>query len=639
MITMYALTASLVMWLTLTLSAQTPVSENADTLKLPAVLVEASRFDVTPSQTPVRLSGLDARQLNLHAAQTVGSALQNLPAMNVRSYGPALAQTVSMYGFSGSQLSVLWGDVPLNHAMLGLADLSLYPSLMIDKVDVNAQQGSAEYGAHAIGGIITLEHERAPQARQSLQYQRSNLDASTYQARIQQPIGRWYIDAGTVYQDAPNAFSYLDITQNPAEHKRRINADKSLASAVGIIAYTSRSYTSENRIWLTDVRSGIPGSIVSLTPEARQNDRMGRFTTRHTWLLAKHVTMTTSAFYARHQLDFLDPRAGIESLSLSESTGLRSDVRIALTPDLQIRTAAGGSRSAVDASTYSAAARQHYYAQLNAVLFTRLGSYLLIIHPSIRSDYYTDFDAALTASLGLVMVLEPDKHRLFVNINRNYAPPTFNDLYWPELGNPDLIPETSHRLNLGSDIVLNDHRLSVELFANRTENGIQWLPSRSDGQFRPDNIREVTSIGSTVDYAVQHNITRLISFQINASYTYLNARYTRARFPGDAAVEQQLVYQPENRIQLGTEWVRKHSHIDLSWRYTGARSAVEDGSIVLEPFAVTDITLSHAFQQQSGDISVALSVQNLFGRNYQEIRFYPMPGRIAVVTLQFTRKP
>ena len=177
--------------------------------------------------------------------RTVGSALQNLPAMNVRSYGPALAQTVSMYGFSGSQLSVLWGDVPLNHAMLGLADLSLYPSLMIDKVDVNAQQGSAEYGAHAIGGIITLEHERAPQARQSLQYQRSNLDASTYQARIQQPIGRWYIDAGAVYQDAPNAFSYLDITQNPAEHKRRTNADKSLASAVGIIAYTSRSYTSE----------------------------------------------------------------------------------------------------------------------------------------------------------------------------------------------------------------------------------------------------------------------------------------------------------------------------------------------------------------------------------------------------------
>ena len=158
----------------------------------------------------------------------------------------------------------------------------------------------------------------------------------------------------------------------------------------------------------------------------------------------------------------------------------------------------------MDASTYSAAARQHYYAQLNAVLFTRLGSYPLIIHPSIRSDYYTDFDAALTASLGFVMVLEPDKHRLFVNINRNFAPPTFNDLYWPELGNPDLIPETSHRLNLGSDIVLNDHRLSVELFANRTENGIQWLPSRPDGQFRPDNIREVTSIGSTVDYAVQH---------------------------------------------------------------------------------------------------------------------------------------
>ena len=85
-----------------------------------------------------------------------------------------------------------------------------------------------------------------------------------------------------------------------------------------------------------------------------------------------------------------------------------------------------------------------------------------------------------------------------LSISRNYRVPGLNDIYWQELGNPDLEPEESYQLNLGLDYQLNKSAFSMlwELHSYYmwVDNWIQWTPSEN-GFWSPQNIKRVFKMG------------------------------------------------------------------------------------------------------------------------------------------------
>ena len=58
--------------------------------------------------------------------------------------------------------------------------------------------------------------------------------------------------------------------------------------------------------------------------------------------------------------------------------------------------------------------------------------------PAIHGNYNTDYGANYSAELGFNTELVKEQLFLKVNAAVNYVAPTFNDLYWPGLGNPEL---------------------------------------------------------------------------------------------------------------------------------------------------------------------------------------------------------
>jgi iron complex outermembrane receptor protein len=541
---------------------------------------------------------------------------------NVRSYGPGLAQTVSLQGFSGSQISVLWEDVPLNNPMLGLTDLSLYPSVMIDFVDVNAHQGSAEYGSHAIGGVIQLRQRRAEQSGLTVLFQGNTLQSRSAQARVQQNLGKWYIDMGGVYQRAPNRFTYDDIMQNPVVQRRRQNAQKELTSGVFSLSYNGSRFQNDFRVWATNVESGIPGSIVGPSPNATQADNMFRLSNRLSYLLLDYMLLTTSGMYSRHQLDFRDPDTNITSLSTSNTLSARAAIRIKSSEQKQIRIQTGYSHSSITFTEYEAPNRQHVFMQANG--------YVELIethfHPSVRFDSYNQFGRAITAGLGIVRSVDFYESRIYANINRNFAPPTFNDLYWPALGNLELEPETSIKLDLGVELIVRGVRVHIQVFDNIIQNGIQWLPSQADGRFRPDNIRSVRSRGISTG-AMHRFSTWAVQHALSAEHTLLDARYATERFVGDQASGNQLVYQPRYRSFISLYSTSRFVNFSASWNYTGSRSITEDNSIRLPSSQLSSAGLSRSIDLAAIEFVISVHVENLFDADVEQIRFYPMPGR------------
>ncbi|TQV89624.1 TonB-dependent receptor domain-containing protein [Aliikangiella coralliicola] len=104
-----------------------------------------------------------------------------------------------------------------------------------------------------------------------------------------------------------------------------------------------------------------------------------------------------------------------------------------------------------------------------------------------------------------------DDNLLSLNYGEGFKAPTFNDLFYPQGGNPNLKFETSDNLELLYKGVFTDSSLTVSVYDSEIENLIQWVRG-SNGIWSPQNVGEAEISGVDVSYSLtqgdyQHEIT------------------------------------------------------------------------------------------------------------------------------------
>ena len=67
-------------------------------------------------------------------------------------------------------------------------------------------------------------------------------------------------------------------------------------------------------------------------------------------------------------------------------------------------------------------------------------------------------------------------YKIGVNTSRNFRIPTYNDLYWVGLGNPDLEPEISKQASLNHFLKFKKQCFQVAGFYIDTQDMIKWVP-------------------------------------------------------------------------------------------------------------------------------------------------------------------
>src|SRR5262249_48232757 len=92
------------------------------------------------------------------------------------------------------------------------------------------------------------------------------------------------------------------------------------------------------------------------------------------------------------------------------------------------------------------------------------GRHQLQLH--LRTDRYSDFSSAGTwlAAYGFELT---EALRASASASTGFNAPTFNDLFFPFGGNPDLRPERVRSAELGLQYVIGDQELRATLFQNR----------------------------------------------------------------------------------------------------------------------------------------------------------------------------
>ena len=223
--------------------------------------------------------------------------------------------------------------------------------------------------------------------------------------------------------------------------------------------------------------------------------------------------------------------------------------------------------------------------------------------------------------------------------------PTFNDLYYTNIGNAFLRPESAIQYDLGvrvfgkAKLGFNDNEaltgsLEAHLYHNSVHDKIVAYPKGQQFRWTMLNLGRVHIDGINVQAQGSWMALKNLRFSSRLQYTYQRARDVTDKntsYYGD-----QIPYTPWHSGSATLMADYKAWDLAYNFVYTGERYCQQENILYnhVEPWYTSDVHLSwrHTFDRTL--CKATLEVNNLFDQQYDVIINYPMPGRNFNVTIQ-----
>lgn len=227
--------------------------------------------------------------------------------------------------------------------------------------------------------------------------------------------------------------------------------------------------------------------------------------------------------------------------------------------------------------------------------------------------------------------------------------PTFNDLYYTDIGNISLKPEDATQYDAGVEytksITLKNNSLhglqlhvKTDGYFNQVNNKIVAIP-KGNSQYRWQmmNLGYVEITGVDVNTGLTLGFAHDVRWDIQLTYTYQRAKdLTDPKDP--LTYGGQIAYIPRHSGSVTSciawnDWSLNYSFIYVGERYHNSANIAMN----YEPSWYThDLALSKRFRFRTWDLSTSVEVNNLLNQQYDIILNYPMPGLNGKLVLKAT---
>lgn len=225
---------------------------------------------------------------------------------------------------------------------------------------------------------------------------------------------------------------------------------------------------------------------------------------------------------------------------------------------------------------------------------------------------------------------------------RNFRLPSFNELYFGEVGNRNLKPEIAHQLNLGFDWRIKKESyygwhwvLHSQGYYNRVHNKIVAIPTKNLFVWSMQNVAEAAVYGAIGESRVIRRFSDKLRIELLANYTWQRVIDIT---PDAITYGHQVAYAPEHTINADFMAAYKGTSLRVSNNFVSGRYALNQNvpANYLDPFWTMDLALGYKYTiNDKHKIGVQLNVRNLTDVSYAFIRSYVMPGRHYLLTLNY----
>ncbi len=594
-------------------------ADNADALD--EVVVTATRTAITTDAAlaPVEVIGREA--IERSQAKSLTELLRGRAGINLSNQGGAgKLSTLFVRGSESDHVLVLVDGVRIGSATSGLASFQDLPVAMIDRIEIVRGPRSSLYGSDAIGGVIQVFTRRDKGPAQfrfhvgagSNGYREGGMGVGGSGER-----GWFGIDAGLQSTDGIDACRGAGapvfagcFVDGQTDRDGYQNYSFSARGGVNI----GDALTLEAHALHASGHNEYDGSFVDNSDIVQQV--VGA---QLRWKASDLLDLRFNVGSNKDESDnFLGSASNGSFATRRDNASVQADISLAETQLLTL--GADWLRDRLDSTTAYADTRRtdraafvQYQGRLETSTY---GSHDLQL--ALRNDDNDQFGNKTTgtAAWGLSFA---DAWRVSASYGTAFKAPTFNELYFPGFGNPDLRPESSKTVEAG--IAWRGERTSVRLDAFNTN--VDDLIAFDIAIFLPNNIQHARLRGAELRVD-----STLFGWNLGASASWLDAE-DRSNSPNRG---NELARRASETARL--ELDRAFGKFRLGFTGVAEGSRYDDlaNTRELGGFATLDVRGEYAF---AADWTLQARVANVFDRDYETAAFYRQPGREFFVSLRF----
>ena len=233
---------------------------------------------------------------------------------------------------------------------------------------------------------------------------------------------------------------------------------------------------------------------------------------------------------------------------------------------------------------------------------------------------------------------------------QSYRYPTFNDLYYTDLGNANLRPELARQHSVEIAYTTSNHKLqnsnatgyeiavSASYYYNRVTDKIIAYPKGQQFRWTMLNLGTVKING--VDAKADMSLYLPLRFVLRGRLNYTFQKAVDVTNENDTYYGHQIPYIPlhSGSVVLGLDWQSKrgdHYGLNYSFIYVGERYSQQENIIYnyVQPWYTHDMSLYGEWQIKRWWLKANLEINNLLGQDYEVIQNYPMPKQNVRCTL------
>ncbi len=556
---------------------------------------------------------------------SVSDLLTRVAGINVTTQGTSAHQSsVFVRGTNSDHILILVNGVRVGSATLGVKSIADIPVQLVERVEVIRGPRAALWGSDAVGGVVQIFTRELNAGEGQLGFKAGNNSlyqgygafgfgneqhSYTVSALIEQSDGYDVIvpDAGNIYAvNQPDDDGYhrqsiaLNGSSNFGEvYELELNGqfDQGSTEIDANTQYSGDEVDYENYHLLLRNHVQLNQVYLQLGLSTSQDSREDNYSKYNddNGIIVPDILFTTD----RNQISAL--------------------AQLPLAPSSELTLGAEWYNESIDSTN------NYDEDERNASAFFATGRHgidNLKLEGSVRYDKVGDIDSEITYQLAAGYTVN-DQLLFSLSHGSAFKAPSFNDLYYPWQGNPNLVAETSDTTELLTRYQHDVFSAEIAIYQSNIDNLIEWAPidpDDPDSPWQPTNVDQAEILGAEATFTADifNTSNRLTLSHIDAE---------------DKKSGKQLARRPH--FSANYNFVYTLGQLDFTFDINHQGSRYDKPSAQtkeLKAYTLLDLGVNYRLND---NIFILAKITNVTDKNYQQAKEYPGAERGYSVTLDY----
>lgn len=619
--------------------------------KIEEVIVSGKRTNFS-LVSPVSVQTLTEKRLEQLNALSVADAVRYFSGVQLKDYGGIGGlKTINVRSMGSAHTALFYDGIPITNAQNGQVDLGKFSLENIEEVQLfNGQRPTIFQPARGFfSSAILLLKTRTPRFSEHENYHASvglkvgsfgTINPSMLWQQKLSDVSSLSLSAEYMKADGEYKYSYTNGTYDTTLVRKNGDIEALRAELTWHFA-GDRNMKAMVKAYLYHSERGLPGAIVSnkYINYERQKDRDVFIHGMLQKAIGPGYELMVNLRYRNGYVHYSDPVAPWDNHFYQHEWYLSLVNQFTVSSWCNLSFAADVSKNGLNANLHQFSYPARYTlwgvcsADMNWKRLTVQGSLMgSLVKEQVKVGEKGDNQQVFCPALSFsVQPLRSEDFRLRAYYKKSFRMPTFNDLYYTNIGNKVLRPEFTRQYNVGATWLFNregffNHfAMQADVYYNRVTDKIIASPSGSLFRWTIINLGKVEIKGAELSTIAMFLPGKEIALQLGVNYTYQQAiDVTKGSF----TYRDQIAYTPEHSgsATLAAGW--KAWHFNYSFIYTGERYNGNENiqANYMDPWYTSDLSLAYHLMWKKRVIKINAEVNNLFNQHYDVVRNFPMPG-------------